>query len=631
MRSARQATQEDRSDERLRVGADAQRQSEAASRVAVDLPQAVGNRSMLQMLRETSGSQALPDGLRLQMESALHTDFSSVRIHSNSSAALALGARAYTRGNELHFAPGQYQPTTSEGRRIVGHELAHVVQQRQGRVQATREVNGVGINDHAALEAEADRWGAMAERGQQAPVQSYMGGNSTVSAPVQRLVGFEIEYQVPTWAGASQAVTVRDGKQAPAPAIKNFLFGGLKYGSERGGSAKPGDDSFRLTSDHNRAVSREPVRAALAARGKLEPADTRDPDHHSNLEYVTSPVDELAPGSNKKLTKLFRAVAAHAEQTFAVAKDYSAGRIPAPATPVATGVPVRQIKDWLSAEDWRAVAPSLKSLYDNIADSCYIQMTVGVLPSAIGRLFKEAREGGLHASGGKFDHIFEAIDTASKAIGAKLAEHDYIKGLRDEGDNQTLASVAGLLRLLVMYKIGEALSQTSAHPGGTIKNAVPFLVKLAPSMIAEAGGWGLIFNPVSSSFAQALATAIDEQEELTVGYWRGLGYEARDRGDGWVTAGTTENLVGLFLQGKTPGGTDAQTGSRLKKPDTVSPIRKDTDWQGGIPLEYRLIQARPKAANLTAELVKLTNEARAINLSRVSAERKAEIEEQVKA
>lgn len=633
MRSTRQATHDDRSSERLRVGADSQHQAEAAGRVTAGLPQAVGNQSTLQMLRTSSTGAALPDGLRTQMESALQTDFSRVRIHGNSSAALALGARAYTRGDELHFAPGEYQPTTAAGRRMVGHELAHVVQQRQGRVQANRHVNGVGINDHAGLEAEADRWGAMAERGDQAPVQRSVAGSSNASAngPVQRLVGFEVEYRVPTWGAATQAVTVRDGKQAAAPAIKHFLFGGLAYGKELGGSSKVGDDSFRVTSDHHGNVSREPVRAALAARGKLEPADTTDPDPHSNLEYVTSPVDELAAGSNKRLSKIFKAVADHAQATFAVARDTSAGRIPAPATNVATGVPAKQIKEWLSTEDWQAVGPSLKNLYDHIEDSCYIQMTVGVLPSAIGELLNTARTGGLQMSGGKFDHIFAAIDAASKAIGAKVGNHAYIKGLRDTGDNQTLGSVAGMIRLLVMYKIGEALSQTSAHPGGTIKNAVPFLVKVAPSMIANAGGLSMLFNPVSDSFAQALATAIDEQDELKVGYWRGLGYDARDRGTDWMTAGTTENLVGMFLQGKTPGATNAQTGSRLKNVDSISEIRSDTDWQGGIPLEYRYIQARPKASNLAVELAKLVKEARAINLSRVSEKRKSEIEEQVKA
>jgi hypothetical protein len=86
-------------------------------------------------------------------------DFSDVRIHPNSSKAPEVGALAYTQGNDVHFAPGQFSPNTNSGRHLLGHELAHVVQQRQGRVQATTEVAGMPVNDSAALEREADVWG----------------------------------------------------------------------------------------------------------------------------------------------------------------------------------------------------------------------------------------------------------------------------------------------------------------------------------------------------------------------------------------------------------------------------------------------------------------------------------------
>lgn len=75
----------------------------------------------------------LPPSLRHKMESQFGTDFSAVRIHEGPQAE-HMGATAYTRGNDIYFAPGRYDPGSQQGREMLGHELAHVVQQAQGRV-----------------------------------------------------------------------------------------------------------------------------------------------------------------------------------------------------------------------------------------------------------------------------------------------------------------------------------------------------------------------------------------------------------------------------------------------------------------------------------------------------------------
>jgi hypothetical protein len=59
-------------------------------------------------------------------------DFSRVRVHTDSSAsesARAIDAAAYTLGNQIVFGANRYQPHTSDGRRLLAHELTHVVQQ----------------------------------------------------------------------------------------------------------------------------------------------------------------------------------------------------------------------------------------------------------------------------------------------------------------------------------------------------------------------------------------------------------------------------------------------------------------------------------------------------------------------
>ena len=74
----------------------------------------------------------LEPGLRQDMERSFGRTFSDVRIHQGAAAAEStqeLDARAYTVGNEIVFGSGAFAPGTLEGRRLVAHELTHVVQQ----------------------------------------------------------------------------------------------------------------------------------------------------------------------------------------------------------------------------------------------------------------------------------------------------------------------------------------------------------------------------------------------------------------------------------------------------------------------------------------------------------------------
>jgi len=106
------------------------------------------------------GGQPLPSALQAKMEAAFGTDFFDVRIHEGPQAA-RIGALAFTIGNCIYFAAGRYQPETPQGQQILGHELAHVVQQRQGRVRIPTGTGLAVVHDHA-LEAEADRMGQRA-------------------------------------------------------------------------------------------------------------------------------------------------------------------------------------------------------------------------------------------------------------------------------------------------------------------------------------------------------------------------------------------------------------------------------------------------------------------------------------
>ena len=79
-----------------------------------------------------SPGQPLPGPLQHSLESALGADLSDVRVHEGHQAS-ALGALAYTQGQNIYFQPGHYNPNTPGGAELLGHELTHIIQQRGGR------------------------------------------------------------------------------------------------------------------------------------------------------------------------------------------------------------------------------------------------------------------------------------------------------------------------------------------------------------------------------------------------------------------------------------------------------------------------------------------------------------------
>lgn len=84
-----------------------------------------------QLSQLQGGGRQMPEGLRNIMESGFGQDFSQVRLHTDSEAAnmsSSIHAKAFTLGNDIYFNQGQFSPNTTEGQRLVAHELTHVVQ-----------------------------------------------------------------------------------------------------------------------------------------------------------------------------------------------------------------------------------------------------------------------------------------------------------------------------------------------------------------------------------------------------------------------------------------------------------------------------------------------------------------------
>lgn len=104
-----------------------------------------------------SGKRLMP-ALQEDMEEQFGEDFSGVHIHSDARAremTQEFHADALTAGNDIFFNAGQYDPTSYRGRRILAHELAHVVQQARGW-RPSRAAISVGDPDDR-YEREAGR------------------------------------------------------------------------------------------------------------------------------------------------------------------------------------------------------------------------------------------------------------------------------------------------------------------------------------------------------------------------------------------------------------------------------------------------------------------------------------------
>lgn len=85
-----------------------------------------------------SGGEALPRSVRTFTEPLFAQDFRDVRVHTGGAAGelnRSVRARAFTVGNDIFFSRGAFRPDSTDGRRLLVHELTHVAQQRHGRVQ----------------------------------------------------------------------------------------------------------------------------------------------------------------------------------------------------------------------------------------------------------------------------------------------------------------------------------------------------------------------------------------------------------------------------------------------------------------------------------------------------------------
>ncbi len=108
------------------------------------------------LIQRKENKTGLPDNLKSGIENLSGHSMDDVNVHYNSAKPAQLNAHAYAQGTDIHLGAGQ--------EKHLPHEAWHVVQQKQGRVKPTMQMQGVNVNDDTGLEKEADVMGGKALR-----------------------------------------------------------------------------------------------------------------------------------------------------------------------------------------------------------------------------------------------------------------------------------------------------------------------------------------------------------------------------------------------------------------------------------------------------------------------------------
>lgn len=174
-----------------------------------------------------SSGQPLDAGTRAFMEPRFGHDFSQVRVHTDARAAesaQAVNALAYTMGRNVVFGMGQYELGTSEGKRLMAHELTHVVQQSNGSMSGRAIPGSIAISEpNDAFERQADE---AASRLFSYPTS---GAGNTRLRPLHMGVQNTIQRQTarqsrPAVSSSRRSPIVEDGQQAGPGQMQRTQF-----------------------------------------------------------------------------------------------------------------------------------------------------------------------------------------------------------------------------------------------------------------------------------------------------------------------------------------------------------------------------------------------------------------------
>ncbi|MEA5495656.1 DUF4157 domain-containing protein [Limnoraphis robusta Tam1] len=197
-----------------------------------------------QIFPTPENTTGIPDDLKAGIEYLCGFSIDDVKVHYNSAKPAELEALAYTQDQDIYIAPGQEQH--------LPHEVWHVVQQMQGRVQSTLQVQNTSVNDNIILEQEADKMG---ERANKFKIDraNYISFPKIIKAfqnIIQRKIGLEIEVPMDLQKGTLKTEAERKEVSPFKTKSRELPFISANDGCiKKGQSAIMNGNSWSLTPD----------------------------------------------------------------------------------------------------------------------------------------------------------------------------------------------------------------------------------------------------------------------------------------------------------------------------------------------------------------------------------------------
>ncbi|MBS1531045.1 MAG: DUF4157 domain-containing protein [Bacteroidetes bacterium] len=391
----------------------------AAVSVADDVRQPL---SHFQPVPKQLNSTGLPDNLKSGIEHISGFSMDDVRVHYNSDKPNQLKAFAYAQGSNIHVAPGQ--------EKHLPHEAWHVVQQKQGRVQATNQAGSRPINDDPVLETEADVMGSKADLLPFVTPFAAEKQMASASGPVQRKVGLEFQTATDVWRQGEES-----DEENAAPPVKTKLPYGDKIFSAPG---------FHIESDDGQ------------------------------VEFVTAPFEEDAGG----LTGLVKAVQMMAQFANLIYQHWDEEQQPSLLSAIANAFGTGTY-DSNRGEDEQVYMGNFEHPSNEPNVNASPQASVGIPLDSVIRLMQVLsanNEKGQKLGGfGNYGHAQPALHKSQEVIKRTLAT----KIKKDSKELEALAEYRGLknfVALVIHYLQGaDAYAADLAREGNYPKMAHPMM------------------------------------------------------------------------------------------------------------------------------------------------------------
>jgi hypothetical protein len=218
-----------------------------------------------------SGGSALPANMQSRFGKSLGADVSGVRVHTggeSDKAARSRGARAFAQGNDVHFASGEYNPDTEEGKRLLAHEVAHTVQQQQSAPQE----EGAASKPGDSTEREADHASEAMVAGEQAQV------SATPQMVARKEKDAAKEEEDKKWA---------EGQRAKIQGVQDAVTAAIKRLNDEGTKAIGG---LKQAQDSYTAFERKYNAALLKFQNGVDAAKKAAKELQENITFVAKTV-----------------------------------------------------------------------------------------------------------------------------------------------------------------------------------------------------------------------------------------------------------------------------------------------------------------------------------------------------